>query len=72
MTLTLFPLTKGRPWLSRFVLFFISLTGISMPQISQAQTLIAGWDFQTNTTGGTVIAVSPHNPESLSGQCGIG
>lgn len=72
MTLTLFPLTKGRPWLSRFVLFFISLTGISMPQISQAQTLIAGWDFQTNTTGGTVIAVSPITQKVYQANVGSG
>ncbi|MBP7167730.1 MAG: hypothetical protein KBB64_08715 [Bacteroidia bacterium] len=39
---------------------------------SRAQTLIAGWDFQTTTTGGTAAAVSPATPKVYQANFGSG
>jgi fibronectin-binding autotransporter adhesin len=39
---------------------------------SGTPTLIAGWDFQTTTTGGTAVAASPATPTSLAANFGSG
>lgn len=39
---------------------------------SDAQTLIAGWDFQTTTNGGTAVAVSPATPKVYIANFGSG
>lgn len=37
-----------------------------------SQTLIAGWDFQTTTNGGTATAVSPNTPTVYNANVGVG
>lgn len=39
---------------------------------SQAQTLIAGWDFQTTTNGGTAILATPNTQTSFVANFGTG
>jgi hypothetical protein len=39
---------------------------------SYAQVLVAGWDFQTTTTGGTAPAVSPATPKIYTANFGAG
>jgi len=39
---------------------------------SQAQSLIAGWDFQTTTTGGTALLASPNTPKVINANFGSG
>lgn len=39
---------------------------------TQAQVLIAGWDFQTTTTGGTAAAAAPGAPLSYAANFGTG
>ena len=39
---------------------------------SQAQILVAAWDFQTTTTGGTAVAVSPTTPKVYQANFGAG
>ncbi|MBK7763221.1 MAG: DNA/RNA non-specific endonuclease [Bacteroidetes bacterium] len=38
----------------------------------RAQTLLAGWDFQTTSNGGTAITVSPNTPTLLQANFGTG
>lgn len=38
---------------------------LSATAISNAQTLLAGWDFQTTTNGGTAVAAAPNTPTTL-------
>ena len=38
----------------------------------QAQSLVAGWDFQTTTNGGTAVATSPNTPTLLNANFGSG
>ena len=37
-----------------------------------SQTLIAGWDFQTTTTGGTPVRASPSTPKVYNANIGTG
>ena len=39
---------------------------------SYAQVLVAGWDFQTTTTGGTAIAASPATSKIYTANFGSG
>ena len=39
---------------------------------SYAQVLVAGWDFQTTTTGGTALAASPDTPKIYTANFGAG
>ncbi len=39
---------------------------------SYAQVLVAGWDFQTTTTGGTAIAAAPATPKIYTANFGAG
>lgn len=39
---------------------------------SQAQTLLAGWDFQTTSNGGTAIATAPNTPVVIQANVGSG
>ena len=48
-----------------FVLAMGSLSGSS-------QTLVAGWDFQTTTNGGTAVAIAPLTPTVIIANFGIG
>ena len=50
--------------------FLLFLMGVSSKV--NAQTLIAGWDFQTTTTGGTAAAVSPATPKVYNANFGSG
>ncbi len=43
-----------------------------LPTITQAQTLIAGWDFQTTSNGGTLIAAAPSTATTLNANFGSG
>lgn len=38
----------------------------------RAQTLLAGWDFQTTTNGGTAIAAAPSTPTTIVANFGTG
>lgn len=38
----------------------------------QAQTLLAGWDFQTTSNGGTAIAAAPNTPTVIQANFGTG
>ena len=38
----------------------------------QAQTMIAAWDFQTTTTGGTAVLAAPNCPPVLNANFGSG
>ena len=49
------------------LMFFLGITS----EVN-AQTLIAGWDFQTTTTGGTATAVSPATPKVYNANFGSG
>jgi autotransporter-associated beta strand protein len=39
---------------------------------NRTPVLLAGWDFQTTTTGGTAVAASPATPTSLTANFGTG
>lgn len=49
-----------------FFLSFILVVG------AQAQSLIAGWDFQTTTNGGTALTALPSTPKVLEANFGSG
>jgi endonuclease G len=55
---------------TRFFYVLLLLSFLATPVV--AQTLIAGWDFQTATTGGTVIAAAPNTPNLLLSNFGNG
>ena len=42
------------------------------PSSLNAQDLLAGWDFQTTSNGGTAVAVSPATPKVYSANFGTG
>jgi hypothetical protein len=48
-------------------LLFLSITGAA-----QAQEIIAGWDFQTTTTGGTAVLASPNTQTVFNANVGSG
>jgi len=45
-------------------------TAIGAPLVANAQTLLAGWDFQTTTNGGTAVLASPNTPSILKANVG--
>ena len=51
-----------------FLASWVALTGSPV----MAQVLVAGWDFQTTTTGGTAVASSPNTPKIYSANFGSG
>ncbi len=52
--------------------FLILALGAALNASSQAQSLIAGWDFQTTTTGGTAVLASPTTPKVYFANVGSG
>ncbi len=52
------------------IIFLLFLLGVTTTV--NAQTLIAGWDFQTTTTGGTATAASPATPKVYNANFGSG
>ena len=50
---------------------FLAIFGFNA-QVSFGQTLIAGWDFQTTTNGGTAALASPNTPSLFNANVGIG
>jgi hypothetical protein len=46
-------------------ILFLAAAVLSSTVIGSAQTLIAGWDFQTTTNGGTAVAAAPSTPTTL-------
>lgn len=52
--------------------FLLSAVLIVSTTTLWAQTLIAGWDFQTTTNGGTAAAASPSAPSSYTANFGSG
>ncbi|MBK7966901.1 MAG: hypothetical protein IPK10_17660 [Bacteroidetes bacterium] len=55
-----------------FVWTFVLLALISTVSSVTAQTLIAGWDFQTTTTGGVAVLASPNTPKVYPANFGTG
>jgi len=51
-----------------FLTFALAMGSIS----SISQTLVAGWDFQTTTNGGTALAVAPSTPTVIIANFGKG
>jgi hypothetical protein len=51
---------------------FLGLTTAMFVSAVQAQTLIAGWDFQTTTNGGTAVAAAPSTPTAFIANFGSG
>jgi len=45
---------------------------VMMATASHAQVLVAGWDFQTTTTGGTATAAAPATPKIYTANFGAG
>ena len=46
---------------------------LAMASLSQVRAdLVAGWDFQTTTNGGTALAVSPNTPKQITANFGSG
>ena len=52
------------------IFFLLFLLGVTSKV--NGQTLIAGWDFQTTTTGGTATAASPATPKVYNANFGSG
>jgi hypothetical protein len=53
-------------------LFSILALSASLSIGGQAQSFIAGWDFQTTTTGGTAVLASPATPKVYLANVGSG
>lgn len=51
---------------------YLSATPVSQTQTVVVQTLLAGWDFQTTSTGGTAVAAAPNCPLVLQSNFGNG
>jgi len=46
---------------------------LAMASLSQVRAdLVAGWDFQTTTNGGTAVAASPNTPKQITANFGSG
>lgn len=58
--------------MKKHLLVLFSAFMLLLPGISMAQTLIAGWDFQTTTTGGTAAAAAPAAPLVYAANFGTG
>jgi hypothetical protein len=54
------------------ILTFIGITTVVFASAVQAQTFIAGWDFQTTDEGGTAVAASPNTPKVYTANVGAG
>ena len=63
-------ITKSKFTFIGRIFFLLFLLGITSKV--NAQTLIAGWDFQTSTTGGTVVLASPNTPKVFNANFGSG
>jgi hypothetical protein len=48
------------------------VAAVMMATASHAQILVAGWDFQTTSTGGTAVAVSPGTSKIYTANFGAG
>ncbi len=58
---------------TRFLFTFCCLLFLSMrPFSGQTQTLLAGWDFQTTTNGGTAMLAAPNTPNVIQANVGNG
>lgn len=57
---------------SQFMKFSLLAICMLFSSLSWGQTLIAGWDFQTTTTGGTAAAVQPNSPTVYNANVGTG
>lgn len=53
-------------WTLALLALFSSVSNVT------AQTLIAGWDFQTTTTGGTAVLAAPNTPKVFNANFGSG
>jgi subfamily B ATP-binding cassette protein MsbA len=62
--------SRLRPW--RIHLATACTLALLHSSPAMAQVLVAGWDFQTTTTGGTATAASPSTPKSYSANVGSG
>ncbi|NDP21591.1 MAG: hypothetical protein GZ091_11010 [Paludibacter sp.] len=61
--------------MNRFKLFktiFLAITFAIGSQLGSSQTLIAGWDFQTTSNGGTAVDYAPNTPNVLVANFGVG
>jgi hypothetical protein len=57
--------------MKKTLLTILSLAALSLAGVN-AQTLLAGWDFQTTANGGTAVAASPNTPTSFIANVGNG
>jgi SprB repeat len=63
-------ITRTKRFFFGWTLVLVSILG-SVSNVT-GQTLVAGWDFQTTTTGGTAAAASPATPKVYSSNFGLG
>jgi hypothetical protein len=63
-------ITKSTFAFIRAIIFLLFLLGVT--STVNAQTLIAGWDFQTTTTGGTAVLAAPNTPKVFNSNFGSG
>ena len=62
-------------WLRSMKFLPAYLVCLLLACLSAAQThadLVAGWDFQTTTNGGTALAVSTNTPKLITANFGAG
>ncbi len=64
--------TISFPYHSTIIKSAMLFISICLYSISWGQTLIAGWDFQTATNGGTVVLAAPNSPSSYTANFGTG
>ncbi len=57
---------------ARLLFTSLLLSAICFNQSGFSQTLIAGWDFQTTTNGGTAVLASPNTPKLYTANVGTG
>jgi hypothetical protein len=58
---------------ARLTQVFFAGAMLAMASISQVRAdLVAGWDFQTTTNGGTAVAASPNTPKQYTANFGSG
>lgn len=58
---------------ARLSQFFFAGAMLAMASISQVRAdLVAGWDFQTTTNGGTALAAAPNTPKQITANFGSG
>jgi PEP-CTERM motif len=66
------PKNRTNPPAMKKILTIICLGTVLFIPTTQAQTLIAGWDFQTTSNGGTAIAAAPSTPTTITANFGSG